>query len=59
MDVAESTVGTRGITTIPVAIQKALKLKKGDTLIWAVMNQHVEARKKTESTMEQMLEWLI
>lgn len=46
MDVAESTVGTRGITTIPVAIQKALKLQKGDTLIWAVTNQHIEARKK-------------
>jgi len=29
MDVAESTVGTRGITTIPVAVQKGLKLEKG------------------------------
>lgn len=46
MDVAESTVGTRGITTIPAAIQKALGLKKGDTLVWAITNQHVEARKK-------------
>jgi bifunctional DNA-binding transcriptional regulator/antitoxin component of YhaV-PrlF toxin-antitoxin module len=46
MDVAESTVGTRGITTIPIAIQKALSLQKGDTVIWAVTNQHVEVRKK-------------
>jgi bifunctional DNA-binding transcriptional regulator/antitoxin component of YhaV-PrlF toxin-antitoxin module len=46
MDVAESTVGTRGITTIPIAIQKALKLEKGDIVIWSVTNQHVEARKK-------------
>jgi len=46
MDVAESTVGTRGITTIPVAIQKALKLEKGDTIVWSITNQHVEVRKK-------------
>ena len=46
MDVAESTVGTRGITTIPIAIQKALKLEKGDIVIWAVTNQHVEVRKQ-------------
>jgi bifunctional DNA-binding transcriptional regulator/antitoxin component of YhaV-PrlF toxin-antitoxin module len=48
MDVAESTVGTRGITTIPIAIQKALDLKKGDTVIWAVTNQHVEIRKEKQ-----------
>ena len=46
MDVAESTVGTRGITTIPVAVQKGLKLEKGDKLIWNTVNQHVEVRKK-------------
>jgi bifunctional DNA-binding transcriptional regulator/antitoxin component of YhaV-PrlF toxin-antitoxin module len=46
VDVAESTVGTRGITTIPVAIQKALGIEKGDKLVWSVTNQHVEARKK-------------
>lgn len=46
MDVAESTVGTRGITTIPISIQKGLKLDKGDKLIWNVTNQHVEVRKK-------------
>jgi len=46
VDVAESTVGTRGITTIPIAVQKGLKLKKGDKLIWNTVNQHVEVRKK-------------
>jgi bifunctional DNA-binding transcriptional regulator/antitoxin component of YhaV-PrlF toxin-antitoxin module len=46
MDVAESTIGTRGITTIPAPIMKALKLQKGDKLIWYVTNQHIEARKK-------------
>ncbi len=51
MDVAESTVGARGITTIPVAIQRALKLAKGNRLTWSVTNQHVEVRKR-ESAME-------
>ena len=47
MDVAESTVGTRGLTTIPAAIQRALKLEKGDTLVWAVTeNLRIEVRKK-------------
>jgi bifunctional DNA-binding transcriptional regulator/antitoxin component of YhaV-PrlF toxin-antitoxin module len=46
MDVANGTVGTRGITTIPIAIQKALNLKKGNIIVWSITNQHVEVRKK-------------
>ncbi len=46
MDVAEGKVGERGLVTVPVAIQKALDLQKGDWIIWAVTNQHVEVRKK-------------
>jgi bifunctional DNA-binding transcriptional regulator/antitoxin component of YhaV-PrlF toxin-antitoxin module len=46
MDVAESTVGTRGLTTIPIAIQKGMNLKKGDKIIWTTANEHAEVRKK-------------
>jgi bifunctional DNA-binding transcriptional regulator/antitoxin component of YhaV-PrlF toxin-antitoxin module len=46
LDVAEGKVGERGLVTVPVAIQKALGLQKGDWIVWAVTNQHVEVRKK-------------
>ena len=36
----------RGLITIPIAIQRNLKLQKGDTLIWSIENEHVEVRKK-------------
>jgi len=46
MDVAEGTVSTKGLTAIPLAIQKALDLKPGDKIIYSINNQHVEMRKK-------------
>ena len=36
MKVAKSTVSVRGNITIPVAIQKALNLQKGDKIEWHI-----------------------
>lgn len=35
----------RGIITIPIVIQRILKIQKGDKLIWSIENEHVEVRK--------------
>jgi len=48
MKVAESTVGERGLTTIPVAIQKALELQKGNKVEWHITNQSVVLKKQKE-----------
>jgi hypothetical protein len=34
------------IITIPIAIQRILKLQRGDKLIWSIENEHVLVRKK-------------
>lgn len=36
----------RGLIVIPIAIQRNLKIQKGDTLIWSIEDEHVEVRKK-------------
>ncbi len=46
MQVAESTISKKGLTTVPKAIQQALELVEGDKLTWHITNQTVVVKKK-------------